>query len=192
MSTIESLAQRLPAKEWTALVKKYYELDETSKQDFLNKANVLVNKYKWDNRDPMVLQAELDKKNLDNRDPMVLQSELDTKNKKSYVIPPSIFKKNTKPKPTTQPKPTTDVVEGYIPPIPNPQNQLTDVNMIKVSNWQSPLLKQFQEDQAWNKRAAMSDYDQMIKKWYYWNYTTSEWKKNPWVFQQFKNQLFDK
>jgi hypothetical protein len=80
-------------------MKKYNEMPDDQKASFLKKATDVVNKYKAksDNRDPMVLQQELDAKNKANRDPMILQQELDAKNKKSYVVKPSkIFKPTTK------------------------------------------------------------------------------------------------
>lgn len=59
------------------------------------------------NIDPM----ELERRRMANRDPMVLQQELDAKNKKSYVVKPSqVFKKKAI---------TKDVVDWYMTLDPN-------------------------------------------------------------------------
>lgn len=188
--SIEELVKALPAKQAEALKRKYDALAPEQRDSFLQKASDVIRKYSdntvkianerdkesrfmkanpWvnpfvSNADPMALKMYDDFEKKDNRDPMVLQAELDAKNKKSYVMPPSVFKK--------KPVKSTTVVEWYMSLDPNQYMTPIPKNIKKPVDKKSPYItwpeaiKNRKENAKWPNMTTWPEaIKEIFKRW---------------------------
>lgn len=196
---IEELAKMLPTKQADTLKNAYYNLPDEKKDAFLQKASDKVRQYS------------------DNENKIIKQEDSVSSIKKSYVIPPSVFKKIIKPATETLWVQIKNNVKQWLDDARKWFAKLFLTNEEREKIWHVKAADQFylykstrnndtvpttnpefmspvdlKDEQMWKQRAASSNYDDMIKKWYSRNYTNKQWKKNPWLLKQFTNQIFKK